>query len=372
MINDFVFLCGARDFHAFDWYLSCKSLSKEVPFRVSIITDLIAGEGYKKLVGQEDDVKTLIILDRFLFKKESGWGNIWRNILKALFFPIQVILLIRHDRRHPGAFYFAHSMYYLWLASFAGLNYVGTPQGSEVLLKLDKSFFYRWVSLRAFRKAKFLTVDSEAMRLKIHSMSDQVVYIVQNGINVESIKELNSTDSSEREGIVSIRGLSQIYQIESILKARNSTPELSDLPISLVYPFSHEEYAIKVRRLLVNGDKDLGRLHKNELYELLAKSILVVSIPMSDSSPRSVYESIFSGCAVAVLDNLYLASLPLCMLKRVIIINLNDSNWLFDAYRQAKLIVSEPYKPSIKALVQFDQVESMKKVLKLVNEIKHG
>ncbi len=98
-----VFLCGARDFHAMDWYRSAVALLKEP--RPMIVTDLIEAEGFKKLIDSEDIVYNLIVLDKYLFGTQSRLGHIWRNLLKALVFPIQVILLRRFAKKHKNALY---------------------------------------------------------------------------------------------------------------------------------------------------------------------------------------------------------------------------------------------------------------------------
>ena len=86
-----VFLCGASDFHAMDWY---RTALKIIPDRnVVILTDLIAGEGYKKLINEEDKVYRLLIIDKLLFSAQSKIANILRNIIKLLIFPYQVYLL---------------------------------------------------------------------------------------------------------------------------------------------------------------------------------------------------------------------------------------------------------------------------------------
>ena len=137
-----VFLCGARDFHAMDWYRSAQyELS---PNRISILTDLIAGEGFKKITNKNDRIYKLIIIDRFLFKNQSMIGDLWRNIIKLLFLPIQVYLIKKHNKSNPNSIYYAHSMYYLWLAYLANVSFFGTPQGSDILIKPFKSAFYKF------------------------------------------------------------------------------------------------------------------------------------------------------------------------------------------------------------------------------------
>ena len=103
-----VFLCGARDFHAMDWYRSAqKFLPKN---KLSILTDLIAGEGFKKIILETDSVEKMLIIDRFLLKSQSSLGNIWRNFIKLLVLPIQVFILKSHKNKNPDTIYYAHSM----------------------------------------------------------------------------------------------------------------------------------------------------------------------------------------------------------------------------------------------------------------------
>ena len=91
-------------------------------------------------------------------------------------------------------------------------------------------------------------------------------------------------------------------------------------------------------------------------------ALLVVSIPLSDSSPRSVYEAIFSGCMVAAIDGAWIGQLPECMKARVMIVDPNSDAWLRDALEAARTRVREPYVPSREALEMFDQKLSMQKI----------
>ena len=151
--RDIVFLCGARDFHAMDWYRSAEEILPKN--RLSIVTDLIAGENFKKIITEKDNVQKLLILDEFLFKSQSKTGDLWRNIVKLLVIPIQVFLLKRHSKKSNNPIiYYAHSMYYIWLAYLANVNFIGTPQGSDILVKPFKSRLYRYLSKKSLGNLK--------------------------------------------------------------------------------------------------------------------------------------------------------------------------------------------------------------------------
>jgi hypothetical protein len=365
MIDSLVFLCGARDFHAMDWYKSAKGLL--IDKNIYILTDLIAGEGYKKIIDENDkSLFKLIIIDRFLFKKQSHYGNVWRNIVKLLVFPIQVALIKKFAKKHPDAIYHAHSMYYLFLAMASKIPYVGTPQGSDILVKPFKSKLYRYFTIKSLKNAKAITVDSAKMQEKIYELSGLNAYIIQNGIDIEAITKSFNEDCFNRDKILSIRGFTPLYRINEIIVARNNSKNYSGESISLIYPFFESEYKQKTIVNLKSQDVDLGRLDRSQMYEILKSTKIVISIPISDSSPRSVYEAIFCGCAVVITYHPYYDNLPECMKERIVIININDNEWFDNALSKVEKILQTEFIASEEVLDTFDQKKSFLKLKKIL------
>tara|TARA_B100000795_G_C22799743_1_gene441215 strand:+ start:2043 stop:3134 length:1092 start_codon:yes stop_codon:yes gene_type:complete len=355
-----VFLCGARDYHAMDWYNSAKDI---LPSRkILVLTDLIEGEGFNKIVKEGDAIHKLLILDKFLFKKQSSFGNLWRNLLKIICLPIQVVLLKKFARKFPESIYHAHAMYYLFLAWAANIEYIGTPQGSDVLVRPYKSKLYKLFAIKALKSAKGITVDSVSMKNNIKKLSGVNSVIVQNGIDVKTIL-VQSPYHVIRDKVLSIRGFTDLYRINEIFQARKSI--LKELEIHFIYPFHDDSYKERIAKNFNKVDKDYGRVTRNEMYELLHSSKLVISIPKSDSSPRSVYEAIFCGCSVAVTYNPYLDILPKCMKARIIVVDLDNENWLKEAIKQSEKITAIKYYPSEQAIKIFDQKESLKTISNL-------
>ena len=356
-----VFLCGARDYHAMDWYRSARLL---FPRRdIMILTDLIGGEGFKKLIDHNDAVFYLFVLDSFLFKTQSKLGNYWRNLLKLVVFPIQVLLLIRFSRRYPDCIYHAHSMYYLWLACAARVKFIGTPQGSDILIKPYRSTLYRIASGISLRRAKAVTVDSIKMASSVREIAGVTAVVIQNGIDISAVtkvKEAMDESSKQRNVVLSIRAMTPLYRIENIVASRNHSQHCVNLSILFIHPFYDSEYLARVCELMRESDKDLGRVNRDEMYSLLLQAKLVISIPSSDSSPRSVYEAIFCGAAVALTYHPYIDALPACMKARVILIDLESRSWFDDALEAAELITQNPFTPSNEALDTFDQVRSFR------------
>ena len=359
--NKIVFLCGARDFHAMDWY---RSAVQEIGYsRVSIVTDLISGEGFKKLVSTKDDVNKLLILDNILFRHMSKVGDVWRNVLKMIVLPIQVFLLKRYSRNQISPLFFCHGMYYMFLAALAKVPYVGTPQGSEILVRPQKSILYKKFAAVALKHARFVTVDSVSMKDGISNLCGVDAMIVQNGIDIAAIQlALQNDVQTHRTNYLSIRGFYPLYRILELLDARNNSIIFHGIDIRFAFPFSDSRYLQLIRNLLRNNDKLLYRLERKDLYKELLNTKIVFSIPLSDSSPRSVYESIFLGCVVIVTYNEYINVLPNCMRKRVVIADLKDSNWFDKSMKEAECLSIQKFEPTDEAIDMFDQSSSFMRV----------
>lgn len=363
-IDKIVFLCGARDYHAMDWYRSAQKLINNS--QVLLLTDLIGGEEFKIIVNENDTVHKLLVIDRFLFKKQSSLGNKWRNLLKFILIPIQAFLVRSFFKKHPDSVFHAHGMYYMFLAAVAKVPYVGTPQGSEILVRPFKSNLYRLFSKKALNNSLAVTVDSKDMQDKVELICGVKAHIIQNGVDIEALNPfIEKGKRVTREYFCSIRGFTPLYRINEIVESRNSSETYSSLPLNFIYPFYEDEYKSKVQSLLRSNDFDRGRLDRVSMYDLFTKSKLIFSIPYSDSSPRSVYESIFCGAIVAITYNTYYETLPDCMKSRIIIVDLDDNQWFDKAIFKAQVLSKTPYYPSEEALTVFNQKKSFELLSKL-------
>ena len=354
-----IFVGNGRCYHTMDWYRTAQQVLAPRPLMFA--TDLVESEGHVRLLRDDDHVIELFNVDAMLLPRQSTIGNVWRNALKFAMLPVQVLLLKRLYRRMPDATYHAHTMYYMLACMLARVPFVGTPQGSEILVRPYRSRVYHWFASRALRAADTVTVDSAAMANAVRSLSGRDADIVQWGVDVQAINDAGAA-SAERTGILSIRGLTPNYRIAEILAARDASSNAQK--VDLVYPFVFEDYAVAVRAALRQGDRDLGRLPRAELYAAMRRALLVVSIPISDSSPRSVYEAIFSDACIAVTQNAYLHILPACMRSRLVVVNPEQGGWLEDALARAREIVAKPYLPSAEALDLFDQRRSVQRLAK--------
>lgn len=358
--NVIIFLGNARDFHAIDWYRMIKKICHCRP--VLFATDLIESEGHRKLVEEEDHIIRLVIIDKLLLNGQTTFGNVWRNIIKLLFFPLQVIKLKRLAKQYPNAIFHSHTMYYLFIGWLANIKYIGSPQGDEILIRPFESKLYHYFSKKALLAAEHIIVDSVNLKNGIRNLCGKESDVIQYGIDVANIQSI-VFESSSRDLIVSIRALYPLYRIEEILDGRDKS--VSKSSIVMFYPFWEQHYKDIILAKLKPTDTHLGRLpSKNDIYQVLSKCKMAISIPMSDSSPRSVYESIFCGCCVIITYNPWIESVAPCMRERIFVVDLNDQDWFDKALDYSNEIVKKPYVPSKEALDFFDQERSMRLVAK--------
>lgn len=356
MNKSICFVASARDYHAVDWYRCVKAICSNR--HVFVATDSIEGEGVQKIVGNSDDVRVLFNVDSYLFNNLSEMGNIWRNIVKLIAVPVLAVKLRMLSKKEDPIFH-AHSMYYIFLCWFARIKFIATPMGSDVLVRPNNSMFYRVFVTLSLKSAVAVTVDSVALQEKVKLLSGKDAYLVQNGIDCEATEYYRKSEGP-RTKVISCRGVDPNYRILDLLKARNASSRT--IYFDFIYPFYEQSYLNTVQRLLKSKDKDHGRVSKVSMYRLFAKASTVFSIPVSDSSPRSVYEAIFCGACVVVTPNKWIDALPCCMRRRIVVVDLKDDKWFKNALKKSQEISRLHFVPSPQAIQLFDELVSMKMV----------
>lgn len=358
MINNevIIFVGNARDYHTIDW---CRAVRPCLhPTSWVFITDCIESEGHRRLVSKNDCIKKLFIIDRFLLAEQSVRANIWRNIFKLLLSPLQAILLRIYIGKSSGKVIHAHTFYYGLICRLANYPYLFTPQGGELTERPTKSFFYRHLMIWVLRGARFTFVDSDRMRKISKDLGCDRVEIFQYGIDTAACHQFNSL--RDRFRIISNRGVEENYRIEDILQARDS--EYPSAPLTFFYPLWEKQALQNFKERLKPYDEDFGRISKESCYLKYSEARLVISIPKSDSSPRSVYEAIFCGAPVACAASGWVEDLPQSMRQRVYIIDPEYDGWLMRALEWADSIVSVPFVPCEHALSNYDQYAVANKI----------
>ena len=350
-----MFICGAKDFHAMDKYFR---LVEEIGTnQILLVTDTLSGEGQKSLLNSNSNYSKLILIDEFTLNSISKFGNIIRNLIKLLLLPLQAYILRNKWKRIKPKIVHATPIYYMVLAFMAGIPYIGTPQAGEIVDRSKGNIIYRFFAKLALNKAKCIIVDSQVMSLEIKRLFNLSPKVIKNGFDINYALSFQKKNFVKKR-LLSIRGLQPNYQLVNLIQENKG-----EIAIDFVYPFKDKNYFLKLKYLSSREDTFWGKLDKTKLYNLMSKALLTISIPDSDSSPRSVYEAIFCGSIVAVTDLPFLKELPECMLKRLYIIKNLSNHWLKEAINFAELNYHKQYVPSQEALNFCDQKLLTKKII---------
>ena len=369
--SNFIFLCGLRDFHAIDWL---RSFEKNCPdYRYVIICDSIEAEGEKSLISKYDLVEKLIIIDKFLFKSKNKFSNLFRNALKLVLTPIQLLILYLKLKKYDNPIVFANGAYFVFLASFLNIKFVANPIGSEILIRPFESALYKYFLKRSLQKASLISLDSYKMKSVLKELFSLDAVVIQNGIDLSKILSFKNTVSQDKKNYLrsqytSVRAITPLYNIDKIILARNSSI-YKFLKIDFIYPFFDLKFKNRWFKLFSIGDSDLGRLEGDMYYRQLSISKVVFSVPSSDASPKSVYESIFLGSVVVVKKLEYLEMLPKAMRDRIVVVDFDNVNWFEDAIIRAEIILKDDFIADDESLDFVNRDISVLKLFKLINKV---
>ena len=217
------FVASARDYHGMDWYRTMRAV---IPGRkMAILTDMVDSEGVEVMVSPDDEVIELCNIDRFLMRSQSAISNAWRNLVKIVAAPIFSHRLSRFAKMRPVAVFHAHSMYYIFICWLARIDYIATPMGSDVLVRPDQSLLYRFFTIRSLAAAKFISVDSVALQMKVRHLCGRDAVLIQNGIDTDDALAYATKKEGPRSGLVSFRGMAKNYNILNLLLSRKASGE---------------------------------------------------------------------------------------------------------------------------------------------------
>lgn len=211
----------------------------------------------------------------------------------------------------------AHSLYYGYLASFVNskIPVVFTPMGSDIILHAQSSGIYRHMALKAFKKATITTSDSLLLQrqgYKVGAKKDKN-FIIQNGVDTSIFFPKKNTIARkygvhlDETLIFSPRAITPIYNIDIIVDALNLLVKKGyRIKCMFSFAFGNEYSDIIKKKIEKYGIENnviwLGCLSYSEMADHYNAADLVVSIPSSDSSPKSVYEAMFCQKPIIVSD----------------------------------------------------------------------
>jgi glycosyltransferase involved in cell wall biosynthesis len=210
------------------------------------------------------------------------------------------------------------ALYYGFLSTFlkTDLPVIYTTQGSEILIRSQSSIFYKHMAKRTFDSVDIITNDSHLIQkagIEIGAKKENN-YIIQNGVDIsifnekiENIRQVNLKVSDETLLIYSPRGFIPLYNIVDIIEALNLLKkENIDFKCMFAFAFGGE-YLPKYKSLvaqygLENNVIWNGYVNHSDMAKYYRSADVTLSVPSSDSSPKSVYESMACGTPVIVSD----------------------------------------------------------------------
>ena len=300
--------------------------------------------------------------EKLIFRnyQQLAFGRLVGQVMKASAL-LRVSLRLRYwSRKNSVAIFHAHGLAHGLVCALAGVSYVLSPQGSDVLVSPRTSPLHKFLATFAISRAVSIIANSPRMVSAVTGLGARDVFMSQQGVDARDLS-MTRRSTSKTLRVSSIRAIQENYRVVEILKARNEL--MRDIPISFAFPVSDDRYIARVRSLLSRRDVMLGRLGKTDFHALLTKTDVCISIPRSDSSPRSVYEALFSGCVVIASESSWIRSLPEDLRSRIVLVNPNRRTWLSDGISQARMLLENPFCPSAKTVEDFDSSSCARRVL---------
>ena len=211
----------------------------------------------------------------------------------------------------------AHNLYQGFICSYLKSNVpvVFTPMGSDIIIHSQSNHIYKYMAQNAFQKADVVTGDSLLIQKKgyLVGAKSSKNYIIQNGVDSKKFypkisKIRNALNIDDNEFLIfSPRGLDEIYNIKNILGVIKLLVE-EDLKVKCMISYGFGESNLNslkehIKYLEIEDSIIwIGNLEYDEMPDYFNASDLVISIPSSDSSPKTVYEAMFCEKVVVVSD----------------------------------------------------------------------
>ena len=343
--------------------------------------DYLLNQAYQNITIIESEGLFGRILNLFKFESHK-----WHQFNKLVSVNIYARKLDAIIEKYNIDIVHAHSLYYGYLASFIkeGTPVVFTPMGSDVILHAQNSRVYQYMAFSAFKRANIVTGDSLLLQkqgYKVGAKSSNN-YVIQNGVDSAIFCQKSNnlrryySVSDDEVLIFSPRAITPLYNIDIILEAIYGLINTGyKLKCMLSFAFG-DEYSEQLRRQARDlGIEDnilwLGYLSYEDMAKHYNAADIVVSIPSSDSSPKSVYEAMFCKKPVVVSDLQW--SYELLDGDCIVRVGVRDSEQLIVAIN--KIITNTEYAQNLAsnalliARKNFDYKNNMKKMENIMRGI---
>ena len=229
-----------------------------------------------------------------------------RHINKVLSVPLFRWFIIRIINEYDIDVVHCHSLYYGYLGAGIGKNtpVVFTPLGSSIIIHAQQQGYYQKMAREAFKRADLVTNDSLNLQNKGYLVggSAEKSHIIQFGVDQTLFKPGSSGLREELDIpsdtllLFSPRAIDALYNIDVILQGLAILKQKGvKFRCMFTYAFGNENY----KKLLdLAADLEiteelvwLGFRNYEDMPQVYNAADIVISVPSSDSSPKSVYEA---------------------------------------------------------------------------------
>ncbi|MDC0172508.1 glycosyltransferase [Gammaproteobacteria bacterium] len=277
----------------------------------------------------------------------------------------------------------AHNLYFGYLASFLPreIPVIFTPMGSDIILHAQNNFLYRHMANKAFSRANIVTGDSKLVQSQGYKVGARREnnFIIQNGVDT-NIFYPRDNGIKEKYGIFddevllfSPRAITPNYNIDTIIESLALMRD-EGLGIKCLFSFAFGgEYYDSLKRLVKKLELEdrviwLGRLSYEEMADHYNGADIIISVPTSDSSPKSVYEAMFCRKPVIVSDIPWTSEIlsnsdcirvtpqsPSCLSKAVVSI--------LDDPKYGVSLAESAYQTALKNFCYFENMSKMEEIM---------
>lgn len=279
------FFADAESIHTIRWCKYFQSLGHEIHL-VSFKKAQIENVTVHVISGGKVDVK----------------GGNWKLLFKYRSLK-KILKLIRPDVLHS---HYATS-YGITGALCNFHPYIITALGTDILITPKKSLVYRIGLKFALRKADFITVMSDQMKVEVETLGNfsRKVITLPFGIDPKVFNSEGRAVPEDSIQITSTRNFEEVYNIPDLLHAFKTVKQ--KIPNTYLNLIGDGSKRVELEELVQElGVSDAvtfyGRIAQSEIADILKKSHLFVSVSSSDGNNISLNEAMACQCLSVVTD----------------------------------------------------------------------